>query len=246
MAIKGKHEYVMYMLVATDADTCTRKDTTYVGVTKYLHNRLRQHNGLEKGGAKYTKGRNWKYVCFVAGFPYGKIAKQYEARMKKNTPIKKGGCSLIKRCKQLCAIMQMEKVYDWSIENKKLNLTIYWADRDYPNRIKQECLERRESLRWPTNICHKLMHGPTNRYYILANNAQTPQNIQLKREYELQKKRLEAAKEIRKAKKTERAKVKDVAVSSKKNMNKKAVVRKEGSKKCTKIKIKIKKEPKWP
>ena len=46
------------------------KNRTYVGATNDLHHRLRQHNGVIKGGAKYTQGKGpWVLVCCVAGFP---------------------------------------------------------------------------------------------------------------------------------------------------------------------------------
>lgn len=44
-------------------------DRSYVGSTKNLSQRLRQHNREIKGGAKRTgRHKNWSIVCFVSGF----------------------------------------------------------------------------------------------------------------------------------------------------------------------------------
>lgn len=39
---------------------------TYNGYTNNLYRRLRQHNGILKGGARATRGKGpWKYVCIL-------------------------------------------------------------------------------------------------------------------------------------------------------------------------------------
>lgn len=61
---------------------------TYFGYTNNLEHRLRQHNGIIKGGAKYTsKYRPWKVVCYVSGFPDRRTALQFEWRL--HHPFKK-------------------------------------------------------------------------------------------------------------------------------------------------------------
>ena len=44
---------------------------TYVGVSNNVHKRLRAHNKEISGGAKYTtsKGKGWRHICVVHGFP---------------------------------------------------------------------------------------------------------------------------------------------------------------------------------
>ncbi len=56
-------------------------ERTYCGVTNNLTNRINQHNGIIKGGAKATKGRNWEYFCIIEGFLSKQEALQFEWRM---------------------------------------------------------------------------------------------------------------------------------------------------------------------
>jgi len=44
-----------------------------------MNTRLRQHNGLIIGGAKYTRvGRPYELVCFISGFETDKSARSFE------------------------------------------------------------------------------------------------------------------------------------------------------------------------
>ncbi len=76
--------FFVYLLVSD------RTGKTYVGATVDLDHRLRQHNRLLKGGAKYTtraveRGESWSRVCHVAGFPTWQAALQFEWRFKQLT-----------------------------------------------------------------------------------------------------------------------------------------------------------------
>jgi len=52
---------------------------TYIGYTVNPHRRLKQHNGLIKGGAKYTsKFGPWKFICITEGFQSDKLGLQFE------------------------------------------------------------------------------------------------------------------------------------------------------------------------
>lgn len=66
------------------------KQKTYIGATVDVQRRLRQHNGIISGGAKYTKGRQWKLVAYVSGFPNWMSTLQFEWRWKVLTRKKKG------------------------------------------------------------------------------------------------------------------------------------------------------------
>lgn len=59
------NNYIVYLLTNTDPNN----NCTYIGITNNSIQRLRKHNGIIKGGAKYTKMKKgngtWNY--------YGKI-----------------------------------------------------------------------------------------------------------------------------------------------------------------------------
>lgn len=67
-----------YFLATSDGQT----SKTYIGITPDLDRRLRQHNGLQSGGAKATSGRTWERICHVKGFPDHTAALQFEWRWK--------------------------------------------------------------------------------------------------------------------------------------------------------------------
>ena len=82
-----------------------KNNYTYAGVTVNTSRRLRQHNGIIKGGAKYTtsKGMGWDFVCIVSGFPNRKYAQQFEWANKH--PICHG---IKKRIDRLYEVLNME------------------------------------------------------------------------------------------------------------------------------------------
>jgi predicted GIY-YIG superfamily endonuclease len=62
---------------------------TYVGSTNNLERRIRQHNCIIKGGAKYTTNSlinklepEWKYLYYIKGFPDHQNALQAEWKLK--------------------------------------------------------------------------------------------------------------------------------------------------------------------
>ena len=57
---------------------------TYIGATVDRDRRLRQHNGLIKGGARATSRTpgEWRRHCFVQGFPDNHAALSFEWRWK--------------------------------------------------------------------------------------------------------------------------------------------------------------------
>jgi len=73
----SKSKWFCYLLVAEDG-------ATYVGATVDPDRRLRQHNGLIKGGARATarKPGTWRRMCYVKGFPDNHAALQFEWRWK--------------------------------------------------------------------------------------------------------------------------------------------------------------------
>lgn len=59
-------------------DTFERR--SYVGWTVDPDRRLRQHNGIIKGGAKYTRGRQWTRRILVSAFHSRNHAMSFEKK----------------------------------------------------------------------------------------------------------------------------------------------------------------------
>jgi len=101
----------VYCLVCTNG-------MTYIGATKYLDRRLRQHNAEIKGGAvattRYVKsGHSWRRLCYVKNFPSWQAALQFEWRWKqisrKKRIIKQEGGAIERRKTALVDLLSLEK-----------------------------------------------------------------------------------------------------------------------------------------
>ena len=98
----------VYLLMCTD-------NATYVGATVDLNRRLRQHNGEIKGGAhattsKVKKGKTWKRVCHVSGFPDWNATLQFEWRWKQiSRKLEKNMFPLERRMKALHQLLCLEQ-----------------------------------------------------------------------------------------------------------------------------------------
>jgi len=77
---------------------------TYIGATLDVDRRLQQHNGLQSGGAKATKGRRWSRLCHVKGFPDEVAALQFEWSWKHTTK-KQVGTYMERRIKALFVLL---------------------------------------------------------------------------------------------------------------------------------------------
>lgn len=85
------------------------EDKTYVGKTNNLKRRLLQHNGVLKGGAKYTTSyRPWRVVFVVGGFSSEAEALRFEWAMKHRRKGKGGG--LRGRCRTVCHLFNQTRV----------------------------------------------------------------------------------------------------------------------------------------
>jgi hypothetical protein len=76
-------------------------------VTKNIERRLRQHNGLLRGGAKATRGRGpWTLACRVTGFATEADALRFEWRMH-HPPVRRSG--LAGRLRSLAEVCALER-----------------------------------------------------------------------------------------------------------------------------------------
>jgi structure-specific endonuclease subunit SLX1 len=86
---------------------------SYVGATKDMEHRLRQHNGEIKGGAHYTtaavsSGHSWDLLCNVSGFPSWQATLQFEWRWKQISR-KKNGNPAERRIYALIDLVNMDR-----------------------------------------------------------------------------------------------------------------------------------------
>jgi len=77
---------------------------TYIGATLDVDRRLNQHNGLQAGGAKATKGKVWKRICHIKGFPDERSALQFEWSWK-HTSKKQNGPPFKRRIQALFVLL---------------------------------------------------------------------------------------------------------------------------------------------
>jgi len=69
----------MYLVYILRSD-----NLSYIGMTNDFMRRWKQHNGILKGGAKYTKkSDNWYPICIIDGFETMKEALQCEWKLKR-------------------------------------------------------------------------------------------------------------------------------------------------------------------
>lgn len=83
--------------------------SSYVGCTNNLERRLRQHNGEITGGARATKGKAWKRILSVTGFPDQQSALQFEWAWKFKTRKIKGGSAVERRCAAVLLLLNTKQ-----------------------------------------------------------------------------------------------------------------------------------------
>ena len=104
---------------------------TYVGVSNNVERRLRAHNGEISGGAKYTtsKGKGWKYVCIISGFPTKIESLQFEWALKHVPPKNKGGIK--NRIKKLNILLHKKRWTNNAPLSETMPLTIEWNEEKH-------------------------------------------------------------------------------------------------------------------
>ena len=105
------NNYNLYLLYNTN------NNRTYIGITNNLDRRIRQHNSIIKGGAKYTRNfkgiGEWKYYMYISNL--NKNESLSLERSIKNTKINIKGSTIDKR-------IYCIKKYLYKFPNSKINL----------------------------------------------------------------------------------------------------------------------------
>ena len=116
-----------YVYILQDCDS----NRTYVGFTVDINRRLKQHNGLLAGGAKYTRtSKKWIIAAYLTGFPDNISALQCEWRLKNPFgPKKRGKSGIIGRLNALKYILDLDKFTSKStILTKDIELSLHLND----------------------------------------------------------------------------------------------------------------------
>ena len=113
------------------------KNYTYVGVSNNVEKRLRAHNAEISGGAKYTtsKGKDWKHICIIRGFPTKIESMQFEWALKHVPPRNAGGIK--NRITKLFILLNKQQWTKNAPLAETMPLILEWKDRKYrPENIK--------------------------------------------------------------------------------------------------------------
>lgn len=129
-----KNEWIVYVLKSRISNY------TYVGSTNNIYRRLRQHNGIIKGGAKSTRSkRPWSPIYIIRGITDRHHALAFEWALKHvKINIKKGGCFWRKNC--LNKLLKKEYWTSTCDNSNVFNITVldfyHEAFIDLPENIK--------------------------------------------------------------------------------------------------------------
>jgi predicted GIY-YIG superfamily endonuclease len=96
-----------------------------------INRRIKQHNGILKGGAKKTqKGRPWKLILFVSGFEFERTALQYEFCIQRTKKYKRTS-GIKNKIKIMKALLKQEKICSTAPLNSEMNLIVFFSYEKY-------------------------------------------------------------------------------------------------------------------
>jgi predicted GIY-YIG superfamily endonuclease len=119
----NNNNYVCYIIY--------KNNYSYVGITNNINKRIRQHNNIIKGGAKYTtsKGSGWNYLCYIKGFKNKIDALMFEWSIKHCAPKNKYG--IINRIDKLYKTLNKSYWTKKSPNSINYNLILVWCEFTY-------------------------------------------------------------------------------------------------------------------
>ena len=130
------NKWVCYLLKSQNTNR------TYIGATNNFYKRIRQHNGIIKGGAKYTKSnRPWIPVCLVYGFKDNIHALCFEWRVKRKLVNNKFKTVFLKnnRIKNFFDVLQLDKFTKKCDVSCNYNFTIVFFEKIQLNDLNIKC-----------------------------------------------------------------------------------------------------------
>ena len=101
---------------------------SYCGATPDIKKRIKKHNQILPGGAKYTrsKGPNWSYICYITGFKTKIDALKFEWSVKHCAPRKDKGIG--NRINKLIKTLNKDFWTSKSPISKNYKLKLIWCD----------------------------------------------------------------------------------------------------------------------
>ena len=113
------------------------KNITYNGSTNNLVRRIRQHNGIIKGGAKLTKkygNSTWRIYVVISGFYDYVNCLQCEWRIKHPDNKRKRNKKYIGPVGRIIGLIEVLQTIKWTngskIDNKELLINV-WVNKEY-------------------------------------------------------------------------------------------------------------------
>ena len=131
------------------------QNKTYIGATVDPNRRLQQHNGEKSGGARATRGKVWRRVLYVSGFPDWTAALQFEWAWKFHSRKQRGSLG---RIEGLLNLLRKGKSTSQSLPyiywNNVLSLHMSTPNLTHLEKIESSDLHLVEQA--PTNTEHNL------------------------------------------------------------------------------------------
>lgn len=131
---------------------------TYIGSTNNLERRLKQHNKIIKGGAKYTtafKGTGqWTPILIVNGFKEHNVALSFEWRMKRSKNYNgklKPNSGYYSRIKEVFNIIESDLITSNSKNVSDLDILSIMVNKYYIN-LFDKAINNETILNLPSNI----------------------------------------------------------------------------------------------